>query len=149
MKPKVTVTIENGQLAGRVFEFGKPQSCLVGRSPECDLALPQSLEFGAISRKHLILDINPPAVLVRDAGSRNGTHLNGMEIGRPAAWHLDRWITPQPCVSYGAHDGDELRIGETSLRIHTTPPSHRSCGPGAPCFGAKEVEHEVRSGTAV
>jgi|SRR6516225_3922301 pSer/pThr/pTyr-binding forkhead associated (FHA) protein len=85
MLPKVTLTIENGQLAGRVFEFDEPQTCLVGRSPECAVALPQRLEFGMVSRKHLMLDINPPALRVRDAGSRNGTRLNGMEIGRPEA----------------------------------------------------------------
>ena len=47
---------------------------------------------------------------VRDLESHNGTRLNGMQIGRPANWHLPAELTAEPCRTYDLRDGDLLRI---------------------------------------
>jgi eukaryotic-like serine/threonine-protein kinase len=67
-----------------------------------------------VSRLHCELDLDPPAVRVRDLGSRNGTAVNGNSIGgrqtgessggAAGGWHPLK-------------DGDELRIGDTFLRV--------------------------------
>ena len=78
---QVILTITNGQLCGERHVFIERQPCLIGRAPDCDIQLSGDISFANISRHHCMLDIDPPAVRVRDLGSRNGTFLNGERIG--------------------------------------------------------------------
>ncbi len=58
----------------------------LGRSPECDVQVPP--ELGAsVSRTHAEITIHDGGVVIRDAGSRNGTFVNGkrLEAPQPAA----------------------------------------------------------------
>ena len=48
-----------------------------------DLRLPNGPGYADVSRHHCLLHIDPPAVWVRDLGSRNGTRVNGTQIGHP------------------------------------------------------------------
>jgi pSer/pThr/pTyr-binding forkhead associated (FHA) protein len=110
-----TLTFLNGSLKGRKCEFNGPSHCIIGRASECDLQLPSAREFGQVSRRHCELDIDSPALRVRDLGCYNGTFVNGNNIGQrqpgqpvggPAegGWHLLK-------------EGDELRIGATYLHV--------------------------------
>jgi pSer/pThr/pTyr-binding forkhead associated (FHA) protein/S1-C subfamily serine protease len=54
----------------------------IGRSPECNVQVPP--EMGAsVSRVHAEVAIFEGGVIVRDAGSRNGTFVNGKRIDAP------------------------------------------------------------------
>lgn len=54
----------------------------VGRSPECSVQVPP--EVGAsVSRVHTEIVIQDGGVMIRDAGSRNGTFVNGKRIAEP------------------------------------------------------------------
>jgi pSer/pThr/pTyr-binding forkhead associated (FHA) protein len=54
----------------------------LGRSPDCHVQVPP--ELGAsVSRSHAELTIEEGGVVVRDAGSRNGTFVNGQRIDAP------------------------------------------------------------------
>ena len=48
----------------------------VGRSSDCDIFLVDP----SVSRNHAVLEIQGDAVIVRDAGSTNGTFVNGERI---------------------------------------------------------------------
>jgi eukaryotic-like serine/threonine-protein kinase len=117
MTPTITLTIKNGRLAGTHYEFDLPQRCLIGRANDCQLRLPCALDFLGISRHHCLLTLNPAGVWVRDCGSRNGTKLNGMQIGRPASWNVPIEVASGPFRDYALHDGDELTIGGTVFGV--------------------------------
>jgi pSer/pThr/pTyr-binding forkhead associated (FHA) protein/S1-C subfamily serine protease len=54
----------------------------VGRSPDCDVQVPPELG-AAVSRTHAEITIHEGGVVVRDAGSRNGTFVNGKRLEAP------------------------------------------------------------------
>ena len=114
MSMRVTLTILNGPLKGQRRQFTRRTRCVIGRSRECDLQLPSSPEFGRVSRQHCEFDLSPAGVRVRDLGSLNGTFLNGNSIGSrrpggPSATGAGGWNPLK--------DGDELRVGNTFLRV--------------------------------
>jgi len=117
MPASVTLRVKNGKLAGKTYVFDEPRKCLIGRSRECAIRLPDEREFITASRHHCLLDIDPPAIRVRDSGSRNGTYINGMQIGRPASWPLSPERRSRPCFDYYLSKGDELRVGETVFEV--------------------------------
>jgi pSer/pThr/pTyr-binding forkhead associated (FHA) protein len=122
MSAIVTLRIKNGQLAGRTFEFNNGRRCLIGRGEDCAIRLPTEPEFQSISRHHCLLDIDPPQIRVRDAGSRNGTMINGMQIGRPETWHLPPETTAGPLFDYDLDEGDELQVGGTVFQVSVSVP---------------------------
>jgi pSer/pThr/pTyr-binding forkhead associated (FHA) protein len=107
----VSFTIKGGKLDGAEYVFAHPQRLLIGRECDCAIQLPTEKGFLTVSRHHCQLDIDPPHVTVRDCGSRNGSWINGMQIGRPTFWVLPATIADQPCQEYELHDHDELEVG--------------------------------------
>src|SRR5947208_9525059 len=90
--------IERRELAGPV---------VIGRSPECDLAIRDIL----LSRRHCAMEKIGEAWVVADLGSKNGTFVHGELINR----HVLR-------------DGEVIRIGRTRIcfregKFIQTPPS--------------------------
>ena len=130
MTAEVKLTIVCGLPEGKEFVFRDRTVGTVGRADDCLLRLPCDLAHRDVSRHHCLLDIDPPAIRVRDLGSRNGTYVNGTKIGqrRPG-------ITPEAVLGFDMperplDDGDELRIGGTVFRVSIC--------------GAKEVRFERR-----
>jgi pSer/pThr/pTyr-binding forkhead associated (FHA) protein len=123
MGHQVILTVKNGRCAGQQYEFAEPKSYTIGRSADCDVPLPNDYEYLTVSRRHCVVDFDPPKIQVRDAGSRNGTQLNGMQIGRPSTWHLDEeQASPTPHV-YELHHGDELDVGGIRFQVDIAEPS--------------------------
>jgi predicted component of type VI protein secretion system len=101
--------IERRELAGPV---------VIGRSPECDLAIRDIL----LSRRHCAMERIGEAWVVADLGSKNGTFVHGELINR----HV-------------LQDGEVIRIGRTRIcfregRFIPTPPNtpsakHRPADP--------------------
>lgn len=65
----------SGPLAGQVMPLEKHQT-LLGRSPSCDIKIPSS----SVSKEHTRIEIFDDKLIVTDAGSRNGTFLNGVQV---------------------------------------------------------------------
>ena len=72
----------------------------IGRGPQNDVELDDD-EYA--SARHARVEPRRDGVWVEDAGSTNGTYLNGIKLTRP------RKLTP----------GDVVRVGETELRYET------------------------------
>jgi hypothetical protein len=93
-KPRTRETamlvLQRGGEAGRRWPLDRTRTLSIGRSDECDIALPDR----QVSRYHARVFWQGDGYLVEDLGSKNGTHVNGQEVSEP---------TP-------LHDGDELQI---------------------------------------
>jgi pSer/pThr/pTyr-binding forkhead associated (FHA) protein len=101
-----------------VGEYGltDAEACVIGRAADCDLRVPDSLENSTASRYHCRVEANEDGVFVYDLGSRNGTFLNGFPVGRrPTGLAPLGGLFAGPGFPLG--DGDELRVGETLLRV--------------------------------
>jgi pSer/pThr/pTyr-binding forkhead associated (FHA) protein len=119
MGATVKLVIMNGNYAGKEYVFDDSWMCLVGRGQDCDLRFPDTPEYRSISRRHCLLDIDPPCVRVRDLGSRNGTLINGQRLGPPANGRL-----PVPCrKDFELKDGDELGLADTVVQVQISTPA--------------------------
>jgi hypothetical protein len=75
---------------------------MLGRHADCDLVL----DDDSVSRRHASLTCDSEGWLIRDLGSRNGTHVNGWRVAEAHVF-----------------DGDELLLGRTRLRFRAPPPN--------------------------
>ncbi|MGE3075010.1 MAG: FHA domain-containing protein [Dehalococcoidia bacterium] len=88
-----------------------PGETTIGRSPACDVVL----EGDGVSRTHAVIAEEGPGFVVRDAGSKNGTLVNGEPVAGLRA----------------LADGDTLTIpGWTVLFENEEPTVTRSFSPG-------------------
>lgn len=71
---------------------------LLGRHPDCRIILADA----AVSRHHAQIVQDANGCFVEDLGSRNGTHVNGERIRRPAL----------------LHEGDEIAVCDVVFRFH-------------------------------
>jgi FHA domain len=85
-----------GELQGRVLEL-RPGTQVSGRQPGCELRI----DDGFVSRRHAIVARDHDATWLEDAGSANGTSLNGEQL---------RSGRRRPLRS-----GDAIRIGRMEL----------------------------------
>jgi ATP-binding cassette subfamily B protein len=80
----------------RLVELPPAGSFVVGRAPGADLVLDE----GRVSREHAVITTEDGRAELRDAGSRNGTRLNG-----------------EPVTEAELHDGDRIAIGRWELVV--------------------------------
>jgi pSer/pThr/pTyr-binding forkhead associated (FHA) protein/S1-C subfamily serine protease len=129
---------------GRRFEAVGTRIRL-GRGPECEVR-PVGSADSAVSRVHAELTVAPTGVLaVRDAGSRNGTFLNGERIQRPTPIRLGDRLMLGPGGPTLLVDG----IG-TAPRRAAPPPRAAGVGPrtvlGLVSSALAEAREERRRG---
>jgi len=80
-----------GELAGQRW-LVEGDSLLIGRGAECDVVLPER----QVSRRHACIERGEDgAYVLRDLGSKNGTHINGEEVRG---------------LSRVLEDGDEIQV---------------------------------------
>jgi eukaryotic-like serine/threonine-protein kinase len=94
----VTLTVTAGPHAGRTFAFDRHDTFLVGRAKDAHFQL--SYDDPYFSRRHFLVEVNPPRVRVIDFKSRNGIKVNGARVT-----HAE------------LKDGDELQAGHTTFRL--------------------------------
>jgi len=97
----------------RLVELPPAGSFVVGRAPGSDLVLDE----GRVSREHAVITTENGRAEVRDAGSRNGTKLNGETV-----------------TEAELHDGDRLEIGRWELVVLRidAPGAGPAAAPAAP-----------------
>jgi pSer/pThr/pTyr-binding forkhead associated (FHA) protein len=117
MSVHITITATGGPCKGRQFVFTNRTLCTVGRSGDCVLRIQGDANNLTVSRRHCLLDIDPPTVWVRDLGSLNGTFVNDRKIGQrekgTAPWEAD--LTDLEGVEL--HAGDRLVVGSSEFLI--------------------------------
>ncbi len=89
-KESAMLVLQRGAEAGRRWPLSRTQPLLIGRSEECQISLPDR----QVSRVHARIAWNGAEYMLEDLGSKNGTHLNGQDIGQPSP----------------LQDGDEIQI---------------------------------------
>lgn len=99
-KARVQLVMTGGPCAGESFDLGDGRYRL-GRDPSLDICLTDP----SLSRHHLDLLVEPTDVSVADAGSSNGTAVNGETL--------------QPESFRALREGDELELGRTIIRFRS------------------------------
>lgn len=87
-------TSSNGEDSPSRFELTEPETT-IGRHPECTIVV----DAGAVSRYHAKVIQKPDGFAVEDAGSRNGTFLNGQLLSGPQF----------------LREGDRIRVSEVEF----------------------------------
>ncbi|MEI8372856.1 MAG: protein kinase [Planctomycetota bacterium] len=119
MSAKVVLQVISGPIQGKVFEFENHDTFIFGRGEECHAKLP---EDRYVSRHHFLLEVNPPTASIRDLGSLNGTHVNGVRYGgrkaRPASTSGNPNLGPETEL----RDRDVIFVGKTKIRVRIKIP---------------------------
>ncbi|MGE5127055.1 MAG: protein kinase domain-containing protein [Betaproteobacteria bacterium] len=114
MPGSVRLVVTAGPIRGQRYEFASHDTFLFGRAADCHARL--AANDVSASRHHFLLEANPPCARVRDLGSLNGTHVNGVRHGGRAAGGA--------AAEVDLRDGDEIRVGATLIRVEIeAPPS--------------------------
>jgi S-DNA-T family DNA segregation ATPase FtsK/SpoIIIE len=112
------LTVRSGPAAGAVFSLGAGTQT-VGRSSNAD----HQINDSEISRIHLRVKVKRKRVTVRDAGSSNGSRLEGRPLARA------KRLKP------GAH----LGIGNSLLTLSARNPEHEPLPPAAPAAAGQHL----------
>jgi serine/threonine-protein kinase len=118
----VTLSITAGPHIGREFSFDRHDTFLVGRGRGAHFQIPSDDPY--FSRRHFLVEVNPPLVRVLDLNSRNGISVNGEKV-RVA----------------DLKDGDELKAGHTVFRVRVPAPDPDD----QLTLGAQTVKSEPRA----
>lgn len=102
----------------------------IGREPPSQILLPES----GVSRTHLRVQYDQDHWSLTDAGSRNGTFVNGVRVE-----HLT--ITAPVTVTLGAPDGIAVRL-DPQPPLHGAPPGEITSG-----VSVEDVAHSIRAGS--
>ncbi len=101
----LSIVIERGKAAGRVFAFDNTQQILIGKDSRCDLVL----DDRGVSRRHCLISQSQSVWTITDLGSTNGTVVREQEIGGQNSTN--------PRQSIVLCNGDQLQVGEVTIRI--------------------------------
>jgi len=83
---------------------------VIGRSSECNLALPQSY----VSRSHATITHDGTQFVLEDAQSRHGTFVNGKQV-------TSRTLQPGDRIQFGSLDAPQLRLAAEDTKATTGP----------------------------
>ncbi|MER7228792.1 protein kinase domain-containing protein [Streptomyces rubradiris] len=138
MGATVRLEVAGTIVPARTLVFRAPAALSAGRAEDCGLRV--AADDRRVSRRHCVFDIDPPAVRVRDLGSRNGTYVNGVRLA--------------PCASrpHELADGDEVRLGGAVVGVFSTGTGARTAQDrprpaGAARIGDHTLVRELGRGT--
>ena len=102
---KPELIIVGGERHGEVFELNK-KLIAVGRGPDNDIVLPDK----SVSSRHCEIRIAGGGFYIADAGSSNGTWLNGREIGKTQLLPGDKVKVGDTVLSFSFSEGKSSRF---------------------------------------
>jgi pSer/pThr/pTyr-binding forkhead associated (FHA) protein len=121
MATAIRLTVVTGPHQNQTFCFCGPTKCQVGRALDCFIQFDGTERDRLISRYHCQLDLAPPAMHIRDLGSRNGTFINGKRVA----------LNAEETAAQLQH-GDLVTLGGTTMRVDVVdcPHAHKGDKPG-------------------
>jgi len=93
---RVKLKVLHGSKAGKLLPI-QGNKMLIGRGEGCDLRPRTDI----ISRQHCLISVTDSQVLIKDLGSKNGTHVNGQRIDS----------------EQGLQAGDTLKVGPLEFEV--------------------------------
>jgi serine/threonine-protein kinase len=115
MPSKVTLKFTKGSRAGSELVYTQKEVLYLGRDEDdCKIVFPEP----TISRRHCFLEIVPPQIRVHDLGSKNGTFVNGILIGKREADMSPEEGLKLPHNEYQLKSGDRLGLsGDCEITV--------------------------------
>jgi serine/threonine-protein kinase len=101
---KLKLSVTGGPHLGKQFAFDCRDTFLVGRVEDAHLKL--SYDDPYFSRRHFLIEVNPPRCRLLDLNSRNGTSVNNVRV-----------------ESADLKNGDEISAGHTVFRVSVDAPN--------------------------
>ncbi len=114
MSNTVHIAVTAGPMKGKAFAFEEHDTFLFGRLEECHCCLPDD---GQVSRRHFIVEVNPPDARIRDFGSMNGTYVNDKKIGGREKGETPEEGQKRKYPELDLKDGDVIKVGQTVLTV--------------------------------
>ena len=111
----VCMYVLQGPMKGKTFAFDEHDTFLFGRLPECHCCLPDD---SLISRRHFLVEMNPPDARIRDFGSLNGTYVNDSKIGSREKGETPEQGQKRKYPEVDLKDGDTIRAGDTMFSVN-------------------------------
>src|SRR5262245_27055192 len=96
---RLTLEVIDGPSHSRRMLIESGRTVKVGRTRQADFPLPEDM---LLSRLHFAIECESETCRLRDLGSTNGTHLNGLRVG----------------TSGPLKHGDEIHAGQTTFRVN-------------------------------
>ncbi len=114
MANSVRFAITEGPMTGKAFAFEEHDAFLFGRLDECHCYLPDDIQ---VSRRHFMVEVNPPDARIRDFGSLNGTYVNDKKIGSREKGETPEQGQKRKYPEVDLKDGDTIRAGNTVFSV--------------------------------
>ena len=147
MAPRVSLVVTAGPIRGRRYDFDAHDTFLFGRATDCHARLDAS--DASASRHHFLLEANPPLARLRDLGSLNGTHVNGVRHGGRRPDETPEAAKARGLAQVDLRHGDEIRVGATIIRVEVEgEPTAAALVPG-PTAGPAEPSDPHLEGAVV
>ena len=138
MSNKVHIAITAGPMTGKAFTFEEHDTFLFGRLAECHCSLPDDEQ---VSRRHFIVEVNPPDARIRDFGSLNGTYINAKKIGSRIKGETPEQGQKRKYPEVDLKDGDVIKVGQTLLSVEIE--AEQAVGPILCARCGKDVAGEL------
>ena len=132
MFERVILRATNGEWKGQEFVLENEADYILGRSRDCSCVLDDPLRL--VSRRHCRIKVHAPFVRIQDLGSRNGTRVNGVSIGRREKDQLFADFLQEGHTEHPLDDGDTLQIADYEFQVEFEPAS--------PCAAAEPRDQE-------
>jgi hypothetical protein len=121
MPGKVILDVVRGPLKGKNFTFEEHDTFIFGRHDDCHAHL--SPDDTTASRHHFLLEVNPPDARIRDLGSLNGTHVNGVKHGGRARNETPEEAKNRRFPEVDLRNGDKVEVGATVFDVRIDVPA--------------------------
>lgn len=115
MNAKVQIQV----IGGKRFTFWEHDTLIFGRMDDCHAWIGDDTQ---VSRHHFILEVNPPAVCLRDLGSLNGTYVNGEKFGARKTGESPEEGAKRRYPEVALKNGDRIKVGRTEIDVSVEQP---------------------------
>jgi pSer/pThr/pTyr-binding forkhead associated (FHA) protein len=129
MFERVILKAMNGEGKGREFILENEMDYVLGRALDCSCVVEDP--YRLVSRRHCRIDVRAPLVHIQDLGSRNGTQINGKNIGRTTNGKWFEEFMHEEYEEYPLNDGDILQIAGYEFQVKLEPSF--PCAAAIPC----------------